>query len=93
MSRRLQAIFILGLLSAIPVRSHAETVDGVLTSIDVEQRKIVLDSGVILDLGENMSIDGLAVGQLVRATVADGTISLTAVDILEPAPSDPVVAE
>ena len=68
--------------------AFAATVDGQLVSVDSDNRRITLETGVILTLTEYVSLDGLAPGQLVRVTYTDETIDVTAVDILEYPPMD-----
>jgi hypothetical protein len=74
---------------AIVAPAFADTVDGLLVSINTDDRTVTLESGAMLDLTEYVVLDGLQPGQLVRVTYNDGTVDATAIDILEPAPVEP----
>lgn len=78
-------VVIIGLLS-VPVPAFCATVDGHLVSIDTDNHRLTLDSGAVLNLTESVILDGLSPGQLVRATYTDGTIDVTAIDVLEDSP-------
>lgn len=78
-------LMIIGLLS-VPAPAFCATVDGHLVSIDTENHRLTLDSGAVLNLTESVVLDGLSPGQLVRATYTDGTIDVTAIDVLEDSP-------
>lgn len=78
-------LMIIGLLSA-PASAFCATVDGHLVSIDTDNHRLTLDSGAVLNLTESVVLDGLSPGQLVRATYTDGTIDVTAIDVLEDSP-------
>ncbi|MDO6965231.1 DUF1344 domain-containing protein [Rhizobium alvei] len=69
-------------LTAAPNLAFAESIEGELSSIDAEGRTVSLISGEIFAVGEEISIDSLVVGQVIRINCEDGTTHVTSIDIV-----------
>lgn len=67
----------------------AEVVEDRVASIDAEFGTLTLAAGATVTLAPPLSIDGLAIGQLLRLELDDGTTNVTSLTILEDAPPSP----
>lgn len=75
-------------LSSIPV--FASTLDGQIVSLDGDLRQLTLETGETLNLTSTVSMDQLAIDQIVHVTCTDGTTDAISVEVTQQPP--PVTA-
>ena len=81
---RLNVSLLMVSLAACPCL--AETIEGKLVSISVEERTLTLETGEALALSVSVSMDGLETGQIIRADCEEGSAKALSVDIIEARP-------
>lgn len=77
--------------------ASAESIEGLVTSINAETRDVTLGGGEVMHLTEAVAIEELAIGQLVRLDYELGTVEVSALVVLEepppPPPEEPITEE
>lgn len=57
--------------------------EGVVATIDSETRTVVLEDGSTWTAAEDVDIEGLAAGDMIKVVYEDGTTTLTSVEKVE----------
>lgn len=71
-------------LSSIP--AFASTLDGRIVSLDSDLRQLTLETGETLNLTDTVSMDQLAIDQIVHVTCTDGTTDAISVEVTQDPP-------